>query len=55
VGIAGESVDSAAAIGEVLADHDPGDVVDVAVVTPEGDERTLQVTLGARPLPIEEG
>jgi S1-C subfamily serine protease len=55
VGIAGETVDSAAAVGEVLADFDPGDQIDVVVVTPQGSEETLQVTLGARPLPIEGG
>ena len=54
VTIAGESVDSSVAVGEVLAELDPGNEVDVIVVTPEGDERTLQVTLGVRPLPIEE-
>ncbi|MGH2712094.1 MAG: S1C family serine protease, partial [Actinomycetota bacterium] len=55
VSIAGESVDSSVAVGEVLADLDPGNEVDVVVVTPEGDERTLRVTLGVRPLPVEEG
>jgi S1-C subfamily serine protease len=55
VEIAGKPIDSPEAIGETLADHDPNEQVDVVVVTPDGSRETFRVTLGTRPLPIDQG
>lgn len=49
----GEAIAAAEDLGRVLADHEPGDRVDVVVVGPDGGRRTLTVTLGTKPLPTE--
>jgi serine protease Do len=53
VDIGGEAIDVAEDLGRILDDRAPGDVVDVRVVTSDGDERTRRVTLGTKPLPTE--
>ena len=45
--IDGREVATAADVGEIIADHDPGSEVEI-VVDREGDERTLTATLGSR-------
>jgi len=52
--VAGESVPTPDALREVLADLEPDQRVPVEVVDADGDRRTLQITLGTRPLPVEE-
>jgi serine protease Do len=57
VAIDGNAVDNNVALTEILADHDPGDEVEIRVVGPDG-ERTVDVVLDQRPpefLPIPEG
>jgi S1-C subfamily serine protease len=53
VDIDGEAIDVAEDLGRVLDALSPGDVVDVRVVDPDGEERTHRVTLGTKPLPTE--
>ena len=55
VAIDGQEVGSPEAVGEVLRDLDPGDRVGVTVVSADGDEEVIDVTLAARPLPVGEG
>jgi serine protease Do len=52
--IDGREIDSSITLQEVLADLQPGDVVDVEVVHPDGERETVQVTLGTRPLPVDD-
>jgi S1-C subfamily serine protease len=57
VAINGEPVRNNVELTEMLAQHDPGDEIEIRVVGPDG-ERTVQVTLDQRPpafLPIPEG
>jgi len=55
VEIAGEEIASSEDISDVLADLEPGLVIEVVVITPEGSERSLELTLGTRTLPVEQG
>ena len=50
----GTAITSSDTLQEVLARLDPGDTVDVELVGPDGDPRTVAVTLGTRPLPVED-
>jgi serine protease Do len=47
-------IDSSITLQEVLADLQPGDVVDVEIVHEDGERETVQVTLGTRPLPVDD-
>lgn len=51
--IEGDPVEGSEDLTTILTEFDPGDVVTVDVVTPEGRE-TFEVTLGQRPVPPEE-
>jgi len=53
VSVDGRAVGSSEELGSVLSDLRPGDQVAVEVVGPDGAERSVQVTLGERPLPID--
>ena len=55
VEIAGEDIGSSEEISDVLADLEPGQVIEVVVITPDGSERSLELTLGTRTLPVEPG
>ena len=52
IDVGGEEVDSGDALTEALTQFDPGEIVDVVVIR-DGDERTLEVELGQRPVTIE--
>ena len=53
VEIGGDAIEAAEDLGRVLDALAPGDEVDVRVVRAEGEERTITVTLGTKPLPTE--
>jgi serine protease Do len=55
VSIGGRAVGSSEELGEEIVDHRPGERVDVAVVRPDGEEDTVSVELGVRPLPVATG
>lgn len=42
-------------VGEAIREHEPGEPVDVTVVHPDGEDEVIEVTLGARPIPIGQG
>jgi serine protease Do len=48
----GRAVRSNEEVGTLVTGRDPGDVVDVGVVHPDGEEETFRVLLGVRPLPV---
>jgi S1-C subfamily serine protease len=50
----GTPITSSDTLQEVLARLDPGETVEVELVGPDGDIRTVDVTLGTRPLPVED-
>ena len=52
--IGGSAISSSDSLQEALAGFDPGDTVDVEVVGDGGDARTVTVTLGTRPLPVDD-
>jgi S1-C subfamily serine protease len=52
VGIDGHTIASEADLGSVLEGLKPGTQVAVQVVGADGRNRTIQVTLGTRPLPV---
>ena len=52
--IDGREIDSSLTLQAVLADLNPGDTVDVEVVHGDGDRETVEVTLGTRPLPVDD-
>lgn len=52
IDVGGAEVDSGDALTEALTNFDPGELVDVTVLR-DGDERTLEVELGQRPVTIE--
>jgi serine protease Do len=52
VSVDGRAVDSAQDLGDILDSLDPGQTVPVEVVASDGTQRTVQVTLGTRPLPV---
>jgi serine protease Do len=54
VSVNGTSVGSSADLGDVLAGLNPGETASVGVVTPSG-AKTVDVTLGTRPLPAQIG
>jgi serine protease Do len=51
VGFDGSEVSSSERLGELIRSHEPGDLVDVVIVGPDGERRTVSVTLGVNPLP----
>jgi serine protease Do len=51
VGFDGEQVPNSDALGGMIRSLDPGDEVQVEVVGPSGERRTLSITLGVNPLP----
>jgi S1-C subfamily serine protease len=53
VSVDGQAVGSSEELGSVLSDLRPGDEVIVEVVGTDGAQRSIQVTLGERPLPID--
>ncbi len=53
VDIGGDAIEAAEDLGRVLDALAPGDEVDVRVVRADGEERTIRVTLGTKPLPTE--
>jgi len=53
VEVDGKSIDAAADLGRVLDTLKPGDTVDVKVTGSNGQERTVSVKLGTKPLPTE--
>ncbi len=52
VGIGGSKVSSAEDVGSTLDARHPGDKVNVELIGTGGDRRTITVTLGTRPLPV---
>ena len=55
VEIGGEQIDSSDVIRNALADRDPGEQVQVLLVSPTGDQESVDVTLGVRPFPTGQG
>jgi S1-C subfamily serine protease len=53
VAVNGEAVDSPEDLGAVLDELKPGDAVSVELVEQDGQSRTVDVELAARPLPVE--
>ncbi len=53
VEVDGRGVEAAEDLGRVLDDLRPGDEVEVRVVASDGEERTITVDLGTKPLPTE--
>ena len=53
VEVDGKSINAAADLGRVLDTLKPGDAVDVKVIGSNGQERTVSVKLGTKPLPTE--
>ena len=53
VGVNGSDVRTAEDLGSILAGLQPGQSVQVQVITPTGQARTINVTLGTRPLPAQ--
>jgi serine protease Do len=53
VEVDGRPVEDAAGLGRALEDLQPGDEVEVRVIGSGGQERTVTVRLGTRPLPTE--
>jgi serine protease Do len=52
--IDGRPIDSSDTLQEVLGGLDPDRTVDVEVVGADGETRTVSVTLGTRPLPVDD-
>jgi serine protease Do len=52
--IDGTPIDSSETLQAVLAGLDPDRTVDVEIVGADGDTRTVSVTLGTRPLPVDD-
>ena len=53
VGIDGHTIDTTDDLANVLADLKPGTKVSVEIIDRNGDSRTIDVTLGTRPLPTQ--
>jgi S1-C subfamily serine protease len=53
VSIDGRTVANENDLGDILSSLHPGDTVAVELVSPSGARRTVQVTLGTRPLPAQ--
>jgi S1-C subfamily serine protease len=49
----GKAIEAAVDLGRVLDTLKPGDAVDVNVIGSDGQERTVSVKLGTKPLPTE--
>jgi S1-C subfamily serine protease len=54
VALSGEAVASPEDLGAILEGLEPGDRVTVELVGPDGDRRSVDVTLGTRPLPVDQ-
>jgi serine protease Do len=52
VSVDGRAVTSAQDLGAILDSLDPGQTVPVEIVATDGTQRTVDVTLGTRPLPV---
>jgi S1-C subfamily serine protease len=52
--IGNREIDGSSTLQTVLGDLSPGDTVDVEVVHGDGDRETVEVTLGTRPLPVDD-
>jgi S1-C subfamily serine protease len=52
--VSGESIESPADLSEVITRHDPGDEVEIEIVTPDGTE-TIDVRLDRRPVTLPLG
>jgi serine protease Do len=55
VSLDGRAVRSSEEVGTLIIAHDPGDRTEVGVVRANGDEETISVELGVRPLPVPTG
>jgi S1-C subfamily serine protease len=55
VRIGEQAIASTEDVGEALQSLSPGDTVGIAVVHADGGEALIDVTLAARPLPVEQG
>ncbi len=55
VAIGDQAISSTEEVGEALQDLAPGDTVEVSIVRADGEEEVIEVTLAARPLPVEQG
>ncbi|HEY6566786.1 MAG TPA: trypsin-like peptidase domain-containing protein [Actinomycetota bacterium] len=53
VAIDGADVTTPEDISAILSDLRPGDEVSIVLVGPSGDERTIELSLGSRPIPAE--
>ena len=53
VSVDGSEIASSIDLGRVLDGLDPGQTVPVEVVSVSGETRTVEVTLGTRPLPTD--
>jgi serine protease Do len=53
VEVDGKAIEAAVDLGRVLDTLKPGDAVDVKVIGSDGQERTVSVKLGTKPLPTE--
>ena len=53
--IGGQSVDSPETVGEALRQLAPDDRVEISIVRADGGQEVIDVTLAARPLPVEQG
>ena len=51
VGFGGDEVNDSDTLGALIRAHEPGDEVQVVVVGPDGERRTVSATLGVNPLP----
>jgi serine protease Do len=51
VAFGGQEIRSSEELGTAIREQQPGDEVEVELVGPDGDRRTVTVTLGVRPLP----
>ena len=52
VALEGEPVNSSADVGRLILRNQPGDVVTVRVVRPDGSTDEVEATLGTRPVPV---
>jgi serine protease Do len=55
ISIAGQAVDSPETVGEALRQLSPDDRIEISLVRADGSDEVIDVTLAARPLPVEQG